>query len=116
MSTMNHDGYLARIDYDDEHEIFHGEIANIQHVVTFQGKTVAVLKKAFKESLANYLELCAERGIKPEKPLSGKFMVRVGPEIHRNVSLAAQSSSQSINTWVTETLRRAAAKDSKLVG
>ncbi len=114
MSTMSHKRYQARIEYDDDGEIFHGEITNIQHVVTFQGKTVAALKRAFKESLEDYLELCAERDIKPEKPLSGKFVVRVGPEIHRNVSLAAESTNKSINAWAMETLKRAAEEELQL--
>ena len=108
MNMMTYNGYHGRIAYDDEQQIFHGEIANIRHVVTFQGKTVAALKKAFKESLEDYLELCAESGIKPEKPLSGKFVVRVGPEVHRDVKLAAASTRKSINTWVTEIVSRAA--------
>ena len=65
MSTMKLDDYIARIDYDEEREVFHGRINNIRDVVNFYGKTPAELKQEFRNSLDCYLEVCAERGLAP---------------------------------------------------
>ena len=106
-TTMKHKDYIATIEYDDDANLFHGEVANLRDVVTFQGRSVAELKKAFRESIEDYLELCAKRGEEPERPVSGKFVVRVAPEVHSRVAAAAVREGVSMNQWVARTLERA---------
>jgi predicted HicB family RNase H-like nuclease len=72
---MQYKGYLSRVDFDDEANIFHGEVINIRDVVTFQGETVNELHRAFEESIEDYLAFCAERGEEPSPPFSGRFTV-----------------------------------------
>ncbi|PIE79432.1 MAG: hypothetical protein CSA11_12000 [Chloroflexi bacterium] len=69
---------------------------------------VEALRKAFLNSVEDYLEFCAERGEAPEKPYSGKFLVRVGPELHKTLVLQARKSGKSLNPWVTDTLQKTA--------
>jgi predicted HicB family RNase H-like nuclease len=76
---MEYKGYLSRIEFDDEANIFHGEVINIRDVITFQGKSVDELRKAFEDSVEDYLAFCAERGEEPNKPFSGRFTVRLSP-------------------------------------
>ena len=64
---MEHKGYIGRGKFDDEAEIFHGEVINTRDVITFQGQSVAELKKAFKESVEDYLAFCASRGEEPDR-------------------------------------------------
>ena len=70
---------------------------NLRDVVTFQGETVEDLRKAFRESIDDYLEFCAARGEEPEKPYSGKFVVRVEPELHKTISIQAKKNGKSLN-------------------
>ena len=86
--------------------MFHGEVTGIRDVVTFQGKTVNELKKAFHDSLDDYLDMCRSRGEEPEKPFSGKFVVRVSPDVHRKIYMAAKRAGQSINAWLNMTLQK----------
>ncbi|MDB5084993.1 MAG: HicB family protein [Bacilli bacterium] len=99
---MNYKGYLARIELDSEAGIFHGEVINTKDVITFQGKSVEELQQALNDSVEDYLEFCAQRGEEPEKPYSGNFLVRLSPEYHRIVSMAAIRSGVSLNSWVTD--------------
>ena len=105
---MEFKGYFAKVEFDDEADIFHGEIINLRDVVTFQGQTVDELCKSFRDSIDDYLEFCAERGEEPEKPYSGKFMVRVEPELHKTIALKARQDGTSLNSWVHDTLAKAA--------
>lgn len=105
---MKYKGYAAKVEFDDEAEIFHGEVANLKDVITFQGKSVSELKKAFKDSIDDYLAFCKKRGEEPEKPFSGQFPVRATPEEHQMFYLAAMRAHKSMNMWVREVLRRAA--------
>jgi predicted HicB family RNase H-like nuclease len=100
-SMMEYHAYIGKVEFDDEASIFHGKVINTRDVIRFQGKSVAELKKAFRESVDDYLEFCAKRGEEPDKPFSGQFVTRVSPDLHRRVSVAASVSGKSLNAWVT---------------
>jgi predicted HicB family RNase H-like nuclease len=104
---MEYKGYFAKVEYDDEAGIFHGEVINLRDVITFEGESVTALKQAFQESVDDYLAFCAERGEAPEKPFSGKFVVRLEPELHKNITVEARKSGKSLNIWVKEALSKA---------
>lgn len=101
---LSYKNYIAHIQFDDEAEIFHGEVINTRDVITFQGKTVAELKREFHHSVDDYLAFCAERNEAPEKPFSGKFNLRLDPKLHYAIYLAAKEKGLSLNKWVIETL------------
>jgi predicted HicB family RNase H-like nuclease len=105
---MEYKGYLARVEFDDEANLFHGEVINIRDVITFQGKSVDELHQALQDSVEDYLELCAERGQQPEKPFSGRFTVQLSPEAHRQIVFAAERAGKRLDNWVAEVLGRAA--------
>lgn len=104
---MEYKGYVAHVEFDDEAGIFYGEVINLRDVITFEGSSVAELRQAFQDSIEDYLDFCAERGEKPDKPFSGKFSVRVDPELHRKVSAQARVANKSLNKWVSDTLETA---------
>lgn len=105
---MEYKGYVGKVEFDDEAGIFHGEVINTRDVITFQGVSVKELKKAFRDSVEDYLAFCQERGEEPEKPFSGHFITRVSPDLHRRINLAATLSGKSLNAWVTEQLESGA--------
>jgi predicted HicB family RNase H-like nuclease len=109
-AMMEYKGYVGKVQFDDEAGIFHGEFINTRDVITFQGKSVGELQKAFRESVEDYLAFCSSRGEEPGKPFSGQFVTRVPPELHRQVNLAASLSGQSLNAWVSEQLELAIAR------
>jgi predicted HicB family RNase H-like nuclease len=104
---MEHKGYIGKVEFDDDAGIFHGEVVDTRDVITFQGTSVAELKKAFRESVEDYLAFCASRGEEPDRPFSGQFVTRIPPELHRQVNLAASMVGKSLNAWVTEQLKAA---------
>jgi predicted HicB family RNase H-like nuclease len=79
---MKYKGYEAIVSFDDEADIFHGEVINIRDVITFQGQSVDELKKAFQESVDDYLDFCAERFEEPDKPWDlNKFQAQTKPKL-----------------------------------
>ena len=105
---MEYKGYLSRVEFDDEANIFHGEVINIRDVITFQGRSVDELRQAFKDSVEDYLAFCTERGEEPDQPFSGRFMLRLSPEQHRKVILAAEKVGKGVEVWAAEALNQAA--------
>ncbi len=106
---MQQQGYVARIDYDEDEKTFRGKVANIRDSIIFVGRDPDELERDFAEQLKFYFEVCAKRGKEPERPYSGKFVLRIDPEIHRALAVAADREDKSLNSWAAETLARAAA-------
>ena len=107
-NVVRYKGYAARVEFDAEDRIFFGSIADIVDGVGFHADTVDGLVAAFEEAVEDYLATCAKIGKEPEKPYSGKIMLRVAPKVHQKAALAAQLSGISLNQFGEEALRRAA--------
>ena len=105
---MEYKEYLGKVEFDDEANIFHGEVVNIRDVITFEGQSVDELWQAFEDSIEDYFAFCAERGEQPEQPFSGRFTVRLSPEEHRRVILAAIKAGKQLDSWVADVLEQAA--------
>jgi predicted HicB family RNase H-like nuclease len=101
---MTYKGYDAIVNFDDQASIFHGEVVNTRDVITFQGTSVRELQKAFRQSVDDYLDFCRERGEVPDKPYSGKFLVRVPADIHRRLAIRAALKGMSLNAYVRDLL------------
>jgi predicted HicB family RNase H-like nuclease len=102
---MEYKGYIGKVEIDDEAGILHGEVINIRDVITFEGTSVDEIQKAFRESVDDYLDFCAQRGESPEKPFSGKFVLRLPAELHRKAYIQAKLADKSLNGWVTDVLQ-----------
>jgi predicted HicB family RNase H-like nuclease len=105
MNTMELDGYTAVIHYNPETDQFRGEIQGLNGGADFYGTTPDDLRREFRASLAFFLETCAKHGIAPKKPASGKFVVRLSPDLHAKATTAAQASGVSLNTLVERAIR-----------
>ena len=104
MNTMIHQGYTARIEFDERDNIFVGRILGLRTMISFHGETVAGLRAEFETAVEEFLRDCKEQGVRPEKPASGKLMLRVPPEVHGAALVAAQAAGKSLNQWATEVL------------
>jgi predicted HicB family RNase H-like nuclease len=104
---MKYKGYLARIEFDDEANIFHGEVVNTRDVITFQGQSATELKNAFEDSVEDYLAFCAERGEEPDRPFTGRFTIRLTPDQHKKVIMLAEKAGKNVESWVSEILSHA---------
>lgn len=104
MNLMTVDGYSARIEYDPEIDMFRGEILGLSGGADFYGRTPKELRTAFRKSLTVFLEVCKEKGIEPRRSYSGKFNLRISPELHEKLAIAAQAEGKSINALAQEAL------------
>lgn len=105
---MEYKGYTAVVEYEDDASVLFGYVIDTRDVITFEGENVQELRESFHHAVDDYLELCASRGEEPEKPFSGKFVVRVDPTLHRKVYTAATRAGKSLNAWIAEALEREA--------
>ena len=111
MNSMNFKGYTARVEYDERDDVFVGRILGIRNIISFHGETVAQLRAEFELAVKDYVTDCKQRGISPEKPASGKLLLRAPQEVHGRALIAAQAAQaagKSLNQWATEALQQAA--------
>jgi predicted HicB family RNase H-like nuclease len=101
---MQYKGYAARIEYSDEDKCFVGHIAGIRDIVGFHGVSVETLLIAFEEAVDDYLETCKQTDISPQRPYSGKVMLRLSPEMHAEIAMKADAHGKSLNQWAAEAL------------
>lgn len=107
MNMMTYKGYVARIAYSEEDSCFIGHIAGIRDVVGFHGESVTELRNAFTEAVDDYLETCAKVGRTPQKPYSGKVMLRIDPALHAKAAALAEAEGKSLNAWTQEQIQKA---------
>jgi predicted HicB family RNase H-like nuclease len=110
MNIMKVDGYHAKIEYDDELDLFRGEILGLSGGADFYGKNPKELRAEFKKSLQVFLDVCQEKGIEPRRSFSGKFNLRIPPELHEKLAIEAQAQGKSINTLAQEALQERVAQ------
>ncbi len=106
MNIMTVEGHKAKIEYDPEIDMFRGEILGLNGGADFYGKTPEELRSEFKKSLKVFLDVCKEKGIEPYKEYSGKFNLRIPPELHSELALKASAEGKSLNQWIVQTLER----------
>jgi predicted HicB family RNase H-like nuclease len=104
---ISYKGYQARISVDEELKTFSGRVANVDDVLTFEGKSYDELHDAFVEAIEDYLEWCVESGEEPDRPYSGNVLVRMEPSLHRTLARAAAARDESLNLFVVSVLKEA---------
>ena len=108
--SISHRGYAARIDYDASNRIFVGRVLGMSEQLVFHGASVDELHADFEFAVDHYLSECAKEGRSPEKPASGKLLLRLPPELHAAASVAAESAGKSLNQWVVDALEKVMSK------
>ena len=101
---IEYKGYVGAFEFDAELETFHGTIVNTNDVISFYGASVAELREEMQRSVEEYLSFCREQHKEPEKPFSGKMMIRTSPALHRRVALEASRRRLSMNAFLQEVL------------
>jgi len=108
MNCMTYKGYTARVEFDQRDDIFVGRLLGVRDIISFHAHSVVELHRELALAVDDYLEDCAQRGVTPDKPASGKVMLRIRPEVHAAATIAAQVAGKSLNQWADEVFARAA--------
>ena len=104
--TMTYKGYTAKIEYSGEEECLVGCISDMSQIINFRGASVNEIRQAFEKAVEGYLQGCAEKNLKPEKPSSVREVVRMSPALHSVLALAARHENKSINEWIADVRKK----------
>jgi len=103
-STLEYKGYIGSADVDFENRVLVGRLLFIRDTIAYSASSVEGIEAAFREAVDDYLATCAEEGDEPDLPCKGSFNVRVGPERHRAVAIAARRDGVGLNEFVCSAL------------
>ncbi len=104
MNMMEINGYSAVVQYDPDIDMFRGEFTGLNGGADFYAKDIDGLRKEGEISLKVFLEMCREDGVDPRKEYSGKFNLRLSPQLHAAISTRAAADGKSLNQWVADVL------------
>jgi predicted HicB family RNase H-like nuclease len=108
MGYLHYKGYTGCIDYDEDGNYFYGSVLGLKRDgISFEGESVDELKKDFQDGIDDYLAHCKENGKEPEKPFSGKTVIRMGSQLHQAAALKAQNLGISLNDFIKRAISAA---------
>ena len=99
------DGHKATISYDPDIELFRGEFFGLNGGADFYSDSIAGLIREGRKSLQIFFDVCREKGIDPYKKFSGRFNLRINPELHEKLSIVAESEHTSLNSVITQAVK-----------
>ena len=107
MNSLSYNGYSARVEFDAHDRIFVGHIAGIRDIVGFHGASVDELEAAFHEAVDDYLAACRKLKQSPDRPVSGRVMLRLPLDMHARARAAAEVTGMSFNQWAMRAIEQA---------
>ena len=111
MGKLRYKGYTGSVDYSEEEDYLFGKVLGLRRdCITYEGESVQEIKKDFEDAIDHYLRNCAARGVLPEKPYNGKFVIRMPSDLHRQAAEQAEYLGISINDFINDAIRSALAR------
>jgi len=109
-NTMKYRGYVSSMIFDEEDKVIVGRVLDMDDIITFHGESVSEFERNFHSVVDDYIDACEKLGAAPEKPASGKLMLRVSPSVHAAALKAAARKGVSLNKWAEQALSTASRK------
>ena len=103
---LEYKGFFGTVEFSAVDRVLHGRVLGINGLISYEGDSIQSLKTDFEGAIDDYLEMCAEEGVEPQRAYKGKFNVRVSQELHKSLVLYSASHGQTLNSTVEEAIRR----------
>lgn len=104
-NTMEYKGYIGSVEFSEEDEVFFGSVIGIKSLISYEGTNAKELIEDFHGAVNDYLLVCEQEGIEPEKYYKGSFNVRIAPELHKEAAICARSRQISLNSFIEEAVK-----------
>lgn len=103
MGTLQYKGYTGSVEYSADDNCLFGKVLGLNRdCITYEGESIGELKEDFEGAIDQYLQSCAERGVIPSKPYSGRFVIRMTSDLHWKVAMAAAETGTTINEFINK--------------
>ncbi|MBL8520793.1 MAG: type II toxin-antitoxin system HicB family antitoxin [Betaproteobacteria bacterium] len=106
-NVLRYRGYLARVDLDADSMVFTGTLLGMAESIAFHGASIDELVADFRFAVDHYLAECEKSGRIPERPASGRLLLRLPPDLHAQAGVAAAADGVSLNQWISNAVASA---------
>lgn len=108
MGRIRYKGYSGTVEYDESVGYLVGKVLGLKKaLILYEGGTIEELKKDFEEAVDDYLQTCNKEGITPEKPYSGKLILRITSQLHGEAAEKAATLGISLNEFISRAIAAA---------
>lgn len=105
VGQLKYRGYTGSVEYSNEDSCLYGKVQGLKGtLISYEGETVDEIQRNFRKAVDCYLESCKERGIEPQKPYSGRLVLRMSSDIHGRIAVAAAAAGTTINVFINKAL------------
>ena len=102
---LEYKDYLGTVEYSAENDMLYGKVLGINGLISYEGESIQSLRTDFEGAVDDYLEMCREQGVQPQKTYRGSFNVRISPSLHKALALFAAAHNQTLNSTVEEAIK-----------
>jgi len=103
-NLLEYKGYYGSVEYSGEDDILFGKVLGINSLISYEGDSIKSLKSDFEGAVDDYLTLCQEQNMEPEKTYKGSFNIRIAPELHKKLAIYSFANNHSLNATVEEAI------------
>lgn len=104
-NTIKYKDYIGSVEFSEADGIFYGKVQGIRALISYEGENAEDLIADFHGAVDDYLAMCTEKGIEPEKAYKGSFNIRISQELHRTIASYALSKNITLNSLVENALQ-----------
>lgn len=105
-NTLEHKGYVGTVEFSEVDNVLFGKVIGVNSLISYEGESVQSLKEDFQGAIDDYIEMCQEQGVEPEKTYKGSFNVRISPDLHKNLARFSALKGKSLNSAVEEAIKQ----------
>lgn len=106
-NTIEYKNYVGSVEFSEADDIFFGKVMGIKTLISYEGKNADDLISDFHSAIDDYLQMCDDEKVEPEKAYRGSFNIRISPELHKRAVIAATAKQMSLNNFVENSIERA---------
>jgi predicted HicB family RNase H-like nuclease len=104
--VLRYKDFIGSVHFSADDECFFGKIEGIDDLVTFEGRDVGELKRAFREAADDYIDLCRKAGKPLFKSYVGSFNIRMPAELHQKAARKSALLGISLNQFVQRAVEK----------
>ena len=104
--VLRYKDFIGSVHFSAEDDCFFGKIEGIDDLVTFEGRDVGELKRAFREAADDYIDLCRKAGKPVFKSYIGSFNIRMPAELHQKAARKSALLGISLNQLVQRAVEK----------
>ena len=103
-NLLEYNNYLGTVEFSLESNVFHGKVIGIDGLISYEGHDLDSLRQDFEVAIDEYLSMCNDEKIEPQKPYFSHLNVKISLALHRNLAAFSSRHNKTLSETVEEAL------------